>query len=270
MTQVMRHSPFLLLQLFTLESEMRKLTLLLSLVGLVVAVAAAQKKYKPWIEWNDKDAQKILNDSPWGQTQAETNTAEMFFSPTSGSGGGGRANTGGATGSTNDRNAQGAVNQSVNINFRIRFLSARPVRQAFARRLILQNPQAEAQLKTFAEQRSADWVVVAVDFDSTDQRFTNKAMQAFNAMNMGTLANFTYLERKDGKRIFIKDYKAPSGDGMGAKFIFPRKLEGEDTPFVNADSGYLRFYSEVGTAKEYKLNMRFKVNEMLYDGNFEF
>ena len=249
---------------------MKKLALLFCLIGLVTVAATAQKKYKPWTEWNDKDTQKMLNDSPWGQTQADTNTSEMFFSPTAGSGGGGRAATSGATGSTNDRGKEGALNQAVNLNFRMRLLSARPIRQAFARRLILQNPQAETQLKAFAEQRSPDWVVVAIEFDSSDQRFTNKAMQAFNAMTSGTLANVSYLERKDGKRIFLKDYKAPSTDGMGAKFIFPRKLEGEDAPFINADSGYLRFYSEVGTAKEFKLNMRFKVTDMLYEGSLEF
>ena len=130
-----------------------------------LTTASAQKKHKPWMEWNDKDAQKMLDDSPWGQTQTDTNTAEMFFSPTGG-GGGNRAATGGATGSTNDRNTQGATNQAVKMNYRIRLLSARPIREAFARRLILQNPQAEVQLKTFAEQRSTDYVVIAVDYDN--------------------------------------------------------------------------------------------------------
>ena len=247
---------------------MKKFTFTLALVFALSLLVNAQKKYKPWNEWNEKEATKMLNDSPWGQTQTETNTSEMFFNPTSDRAARSTANTGGSSGigGTNDRNAQGALNQAVNVNFRIRFLSAKPVRQAIARRLILQNPQAEAQLKAFAEQTSNEWVVVAVDYDGTDQRLTGRVMQSFNSANLGILANATYLERKDGKRVFLKDYKAPTGDGMGAKFIFPRIYE--EKPFIAEDSGYVRFYSEVG--KEIKLNMRFKVTEMLYEGKLEY
>ncbi len=250
---------------------MKQLMLIITLVFAFSLLATAQKKYKPWHEWNEKEALKMLNDSPWGQTQTETNTSEMFFSPTTSGGntrGAATTTTGGNSGigGANDRNAQGATNQAVNVNFRIRFLSAKPVRQAFAKRLMLQNPQAEAQLKAFAEQTSNEWIVVAVDYDGSDQRFTGRVMQAFNSANMGILANATYLERKDGKRLFLKDYKAPISDGMGAKFIFPRM--DEDKPFIAEDSGYVRFYSEVG--KEIKLNMRFKVPEMMYDGRLEY
>ena len=108
--------------------------------------------------------------------------------------------------------------------------------------------------------------MVAVNFDSTDQRFTNTAMQTFNTLNTGTLQNKTYLEIKDGKRLFLKDYRAPIADGMGAKFVFPRLVEGQ--PFVTPESGYLRFYSEL--TKDLKLNMRFKVQEMMFDGQLEY
>ncbi len=249
---------------------MKQLALIFSLLLAVNLLAQAQKKYKPWTEWNEKEALKMLNDSPWGQTQTETNTSEMFFSPTTSGGNtrGAATTTSGSSGigGTNDRSAQGATNQAVNVNFRIRFLSAKPVRQAFARRLMLQNPQAAAQLKAFAEQTSNEWIVVAVDYDGSDQRFTGLVMQAFNSANTGILSNAAYLERKDGKRLFLKDYKAPISDGMGAKFIFPRMYE--DKPFVTEDSGYLRFYAEVG--KEIKLNMRFKVPEMMYEGQLEY
>jgi hypothetical protein len=247
---------------------MKRVTVFFVLLLLSVAAVSAQKKMKPWKEWSDKDAQKILNDSPWGQTQAETNTAEMFYKPTASTGGGSRAQAGtsSTTGDTNDRNSQGALNQATNVNFRIRFLSARPIRQAFARRLILQNPQAEAQLTQFAEQKSDQYIVIAVDFDSQDNRFAAQAMQAFSAANIGTLKNSTYLETKGGQRIFLADYRQPIADGMGAKFVFPRMADNEQ--FVTEKSGYLRFYSEV--SKTIKLNMRFNVSDMLYEGQLEY
>ncbi|HEX4945536.1 MAG TPA: hypothetical protein VFZ34_02580 [Blastocatellia bacterium] len=238
----------------------KKTLLIIAVLGVLLISVEAQKKIKPWTEWSEKEAQKMLNDSGWGQTQTETNTSEMFYNPTTDRG----------RGNSTERNAQGATNQAVNLNYRIRFLSAKPIRQAFARSILLQqkspNAQLEEQLKAFAEQKSADWIVVAVDFDSADRRFSGPAMQVFNSANTGVLQNNTYLEIKDGKRVFLKEYRAPINDGMGAKFAFPRMVDGK--LFVTPESGYVRFYSEL--TKDIKLNMRFKVQDMMYDGELEY
>ncbi len=97
-------------------------------------------------------------------------------------------------------------------------------------------------------------------------RFSGPAMQAFNSANTGLLKNVTYLERKDGKRQFLEDYKAPISDGLGAKFIFKRIVDGE--LFVTANSGEVRFYCELN--QKTKLNMRFKIADMVYDGQLEY
>jgi hypothetical protein len=107
---------------------------------------------------------------------------------------------------------------------------------------------------------------VAVDFESRDRRYSGPAMQIFNSANTGVLKNNTYLENNDGKRIFLQEYIAPTNDGMGAKFVFPRTQNNEQ--FVNEQSGYLRFFSEM--AKNIKLNMRFKIADMMYDGKLEY
>lgn len=233
---------------------MKKLAVTLMFVFAFVAVAGAQKKTKPWDEWNEKEVQKMLNESPWGQTQTDTNTSEMFYSPND------------YAGSSASRSREGAYNQPVNLNYRIRLLSAKPIRQAFARGVAMKNPQLMEKLRAFADQTSDQYIVVAVDYDSTDQRVTGKTMQAFNSAVTSTLKNATYLETNNGKRVFLQEYMAPIKDGMGAKFIFPRTLE--DKPFVGAESGYLRFYSEVGGG--IKLNMRFKIADMTYDGKLEY
>src|SRR5215813_5696321 len=233
---------------------MKKLVITLMFVFAFVLVAGAQKKTKPWDEWNEKEVQKMLNDSPWGQTQTQTNTSEMFYSPND------------PNASSGSRAREGAYNQAVNLNFRIRLLSAKPIRQAFARSVAMKNPQLMEKLRAFADQKSDQWIVVAVDYDSTDQRSSGKAMQAFNSAVTSALKNNTYLETKDGKRVFLQEYMAPIKDGMGAKFVFPRTID--EKPFVNAESGYLRFYAEMGA--NIKLNMRFKIADMMYDGNLEY
>jgi hypothetical protein len=248
---------------------MQRIVTVLLLICVLTLNANAQKKLKPWTEWSEKETQKMLSDSPWGQTQTDTNTSEMFYSET------GRPSTQrgassrpldspGTSGS--DRTNQGALNQAINTNYRIRLLTAKPIRQAIARQAQLQNPQLAEQLKAFAEQQTDKYIVVAVNYDSTDQRFTANRMQIFNSINTGVLKNNTYLETKDGQRIFLQQYIAPINDGMGAKFVFPRTLNNE--PFVTPQSGYLRFYSDIDT--NIKLNMRFKVSEMIYDGKLEY
>ena len=218
----------------------------------------AEKKFKPWTEWSEKDARKILNDSPWGQTQVDTNLSEMFYSPTSSS----ARNVG-------SRSEEGAYNQGVQLYLRIRFLSARPIRQAFARVILAGQPkpnaQLEASLKDFVERKFDEHIVVAVDYDSADRRLSGPAMQAFNSAVASILQNSTYLELKNGKRLFLSDYKPPVNDGLGAKFIFPRAVDGQ--PFLTAESAEVRFYSEIG---KMKLNMRFKVSDMTYDGALEY
>jgi hypothetical protein len=241
----------------------------LTMVLFMCGAASAQKPLKPWGEWTQKEAQKILDDSAWGRTQTETDTSQMFYSPTS------DPNRTGVHTTSNDssRQAQGATNQAVPLNFRIRFFTAKPIRQAFARQIALKQAtltkELTATLTAWSDAHSDDWIIVAVAYDSTDQRYSGPVMQAFGSATAETIKNSTYLERKDGKRVFASDYQAPGPDGAGAKFVFARTLNGQ--PFLNAESGEVRFYSEFQTAKPpFKLDMRFKVADMMFDGKLEY
>ena len=217
--------------------------------------APAGKKLKPWTEWNERDARRILNESAWGQTQVEMNISEMFYSPT----------TSGQSG----RSSAGAMNRAVPVNFRIRLLSAKPVRQAFMRSILLAQrgsiPQLEAGLKSFVERNFDAFIAVAVDCDSEDRRLLGPVQQAFQSATADLLRNNTYLETRGGKRTFLHDYQAPAADGLGAKFIFPRTVDGQ--PVVAADSPEVRFYAELGNIR---LNMRFKVADFMYEGVLEY
>jgi hypothetical protein len=240
---------------------------LLTAVSLLLAltVATAQKKDKPWTEWTKQDAEKMLADSPWSQTQVETNTSEMFYSPTT------DPRLGAGTNSTTDsRLGQGATNQAVDLKYRVRFFSARPVRQALARLMELQqklDPAQTERLKAFAEMKSANSIIITVSFESTDQRTLGQAMQAFNSAATGTLKNAAYLERSDGKRLFLEEYVPPGRDGFGARFIFLRTLD--ESPFITAAANEVRFAVEF-PGSSIKVNKRFKVAEMMYDGGLEY
>jgi hypothetical protein len=240
-------------------------------LALTLITATAQEKGKAWSEWSKKDAEKMLNDSPWAQTQTDTDTSQMFYSPTSDPRLGART-----TSTTDSRISEGATNQAVNVKFHVRFFSARPIRQALVRLMELQqkpSPEVAAKLASFAELQSTGSIIVTVSFESNDQRFSGAAMQAFNSATTGTLKNSAYLERNDGKRLFLEEYVPPGKDGFGARFIFLRNLD--DRPFVAADTKEVRFYAEFPKAKSadangMRIDRRFKIADMMYQGQVEY
>jgi len=254
-------------------------TRLLSLaaIGLLLATAltvSGQKDNKSWMELPKRDAERMLADSAWSQTQVDTDASEMFYSPTrQGSASPGRPNVTIPTGQqsiNNNRADRGAVNQVVNVSYRICFLSARPIRQAFAKMILSRQHDPDdrlvAQLQAFVERDFSPYIVIAVAVESNDQRFSGPIMQAINSANTGTLKNNAYLERQDGKRLFLSEYIAPIADGLGAKFIFPRLVDG--LPFLSADSGTVRFFAQFNDS--FKLNMTYKVGDMIFDQKLEY
>ncbi len=245
---------------------MKKIFAVCALICLF-AVAAVGQKSKPWTEWSVKDAEKILNDSAWGQTQTEESGSES-------------TQTSAITSTTaarekNVRSADAAANSAESgetksapsIHYRVRFLSAKPIRAAFVRMVELQGAPAErvAQLKPFVDRDFGDYIVVTITPEG-DRRRLMPVQQALSTADETVLKQTTYLERKDGKRVALAQYRAPGQDGLGAKFIFPRTLDGQ--PFIDAGAGEVKFGIELG--KALKINRRFKVNDMMYDGKLEF
>ena len=237
----------------------RPLTLsLLSAILFYPLLASAQWNKKPYTEWSEKEAMKLLNESPWGQTQVYSDTSNTFGT------GPGR----GAAG-TGDR-VSGDYN-AYHMNIRIRFLSAKPIRQAFSRLIALKqkdamNPQLDAQLKAFASQDLPDYIIVAVDADSSEAKNEIREFRALlDTRTTVDLKNNTYLS-VGGERVFISDYQPPKKDGLGAKFIFPRNVNGK--PLLTPEANEVQFYSEFSS--KYKLTMRFKVKDMTFDNKLEY
>lgn len=254
---------------------MRRVITPLFLVLTLSSVAFTQKN-SAWREWGRADVDRVLNNSAWGRTQTETDTTEMVFSPTSagtaaiGQSTTGRGRTGEQQSVNNSRADRGATNGPVSVRYYVRFLSARPIRQAMIRKVELQqevpDERLSAKILPYENRDFSPYIVVAVDVESQDRRFSGPALQALASATAATLKNITYLERKDGKRLFLMDYRPPIGDGMGGKFVFPRLVD--ERPFLDLKSGDVRFYYEM--TKDIKVNVKFKVSDMVYDGKLEY
>ena len=236
---------------------MKKLLIVLLASYLAVSSVVAQKRLKPWKEWSKTEAEKLLTDSGWAHPQVDMELADPN-----------RLNRSRVFGVGNE-DARTRLNEE-RVAYYIRFYSARPIRQAFIRLLQLQqtniDPQTLARMNAFAEKQPEDSIVLAVHVDGPDTKPIEKVMQVLRTESTGQLRSVSYLERSDGKRVYLTEYVPPGQDGVGARFVFPRKLDGE--PFLTSKFSSIRFISELGNS--IKFDMIFKVKEMIVDGEVEY
>ena len=233
-------------------------------VIMLASVALAQKD-KPWTEWTKKDVDKTLNDSAWGQTQLETDdtpapnesAVTQVAAPRS------------ADRQLSRNGESGEAKPVKYVKYSVRFLSAKPVRAAFARTVLLAKADADenltSQLQSFVDRDFSEYIVVSVGVEVGDPKMGAPIMKVFSEATAEAIQQNVYLERKDGKKLFLMDYRPPVEDGMGAKFVFKRVVDGQ--PFLGQNDS-VRFVANFND--KMKLSTRYKVSEMIYDGKVEY
>ena len=245
---------------------MKHLATACALMFVFASYGSAQTK--PWTEWSKKEVEKTLNDSAWSQTQSESPQSQ----PTSTS-----AITSVMASRNEDRNVNAASRNTESgqtkpvpsIKYYVRFLSAKPIRAAFARRVLLEQTQPNedltTQLKAFVDRDFSSYIVITVSVEVGDEKMVGGVTRAFSAATTEALQNNVYLERKDGKKLFLMEYRPPAADGMGAKFVFKRSVDGQ--PFL-ADNDSVRFFAQLN--EKMKVNAKYKLADMLFDGRVEY
>ena len=250
---------------------MNKLLISFLFTAVLATAALGQRVPKSWAEWDKKDAEKILNGSGWGQTQDNTDTSEMMFTPT---GNDTTMPTVSQSQTSKDRQETGAKNGAISMKYRVRFFSAKPIREAFARMIVLQKSgndtsavrDLSAKMQPWIDADLGDIVVIAVSIESADRRLSGPAEQAFRVATSDTLKTKCYLERNDGKRLYVEQYEQPTADQTGAKFVFSRTLDGR--PFLTTANESVRFVAEFD--EKTKINTKYKIAEMVYNGKLEY
>jgi len=242
----------------------------LALFLLLPLSTLAQWNKKPYTEWSEKEAAKLLEDSPWSQKQTFTDTSKS------------------ASTTTSRGSSQTTIADVINVNFQIRFFTAKPVRQAISRVMELQQKgempdQMAARLKALATADFPDYIIITVTCDG--DRASNMLQQARSVLqkiSTATIKNSTYLVTKEGRRVFLQEYQPPRNDGLGARFVFPRLVDGN--PFITPEGGELLFHAELGgdstlnstiansdvARNGFTLNMRYKIKDMMVDGKLEY
>ena len=253
------------------------LLIILSL-GLITSslLIAADKKFwvdLPFPEWSAKQVNSMLSNSPWTRTQ-------NYSPPITGSSARPGANQGGPSsrgpgGESGRGNGMPSSDQSPpHVRFRVHWFSARPNRMAFGMRALRLNPNLSMdQITPFATAPSQDAILsITIDANESGQRYARQYYGALSQLDRATVFEQTELTTKSGKRIPLSDFRADARDGTGVKFIFPRTLE-DGRPMLEASDQEVRFrfVTKISQGRDtLRLNVRFKLKDMIYQGALEY
>ena len=213
---------------------------------------AGQKNYwesKPYTEWSDKEADKLLKDSPWTRSVLLNTGPEG----TTGSSGGQRGSGGGGDpemGSVGGSLPKPATRLVVT-------WFARPIREATARRLMLTDPEVPKDRIERLLQPNAQFLVLLVtgwtlgrqpDRDAAIERFKKETM----------------LVKKNKEKILLADMVLPQRREDPLYLRFAREAGGK--PVLTQADQEVTLVLRVG---EDTYRVKFKLAEMLIQNKLE-
>lgn len=195
-----------------------------AVAGLGIASGQIPAGEEPFWKWSLAKAVKILNSSAWARQ-------ETFTTVVAGVGSG------------------QAGEKEIYTTFYVRFLSADPIREAYARILQIEHgydrltPEEKRRfdemLAPVLEFDTKEWVVVGVSFRSNDPEHESQIRRFFQSQTTATLRDKAYLSTSQHSQIRVRAYFPPIEESVGAKFVFPRKKDGTD--LFSANNGRISF-----------------------------
>ncbi|MBZ5497883.1 MAG: hypothetical protein LAP85_15880 [Acidobacteriia bacterium] len=200
-------------------------------------------------KWSLSKAVEVLNSSPWARHETFTRLISGVGSGVSGE-------------------------KEIFDTFYVRFLSAKPIREAIAR---IQQIQYGYDKLSAEERRRFDtliepglqldverWIVVAVSFRSNDPNEESAARRFFQKETAETLKNKAFLSTEQFPQIPLATYFLPREEGVGAKFVFPRAIAG--VPVVSKAARKIVFELLEVPGATPRLRASFAVKDMWING----
>jgi len=206
---------------------------------------------KPYTLWTEEDVDYILNRSPWSQVM----TLSAIVRDVTAGTGGDRAGRNPRTiidaprGYGISKSSGVSGEKELYYKYTVRLFSALPVRQAYVRMLQIANHYSELppSRRLALDARTAPAltldvsrdIIVSIEFDSNDRQMALEVDRQLRVAQSEQLKQQVYLISEHFNRLELKDYIRPDPDGTGAKFIFPRTIDGE--PIVGKNDRELAF-----------------------------
>ncbi len=252
---------------------MSRFPIVLGLTALALFAADFWAK-KPYTEWSERDAARLLNSSPWshevyvvlgGGTVAGAagggsggghgstggvNTGDM--SPMSGGPGGSGEITGGARAASPESMANGN-GTSPSMTIHVRWQSALPIREALVIAKLGHEKANSDQARKFTEQPMPYYVVAVSGLPpAMIARITDDQMPE--------LAKTATLVRQDKAPIAAESAQKIAGEPGAVAFLFPKAAA------ITPDDKEVEFVSKVGRLE---VKRKFKLKDMVIGGKLE-
>lgn len=174
----------------------------------------------PYWKWSLEKATQVLNSSAWARQETFTRVVGGVGSGVSGE-------------------------KEIYNTFYVRFLSARPIREAYLRIQQIQHNYdhfTDEEKKRFdsltrpnLDMDTSRWVVVTIAFRSNDPNEESSVRRYFQAQTKETLKTRAFLSTQRFPQVEIAAYFPPREEGVGAKFVFPREVNGVPLTIGNDD-----------------------------------
>jgi hypothetical protein len=220
----------------------------ISVLSATLLPAPQQVTDKPFRKWTLEEALGVLTNSPWAKQETYTRVVAGIGSGISGE-------------------------KEIYNTFFVRFLSARPIREAYARVIQIQSSydrlnredkkKLDADLESGLHADFNRWIVVTLGFRSNDPNVEMQVKQFLQVQTTETMKSRAFISTTHISRLDLAAYYPPREDIVGAKFVFPRKIGG--IPVVFAEDKMLIFELTV-PGFERDLRVRFDVEGMQLRG----
>ena len=203
--------------------------------------------------WSMDKTVEMLNHSPWARQETYTRVISGVGSGISGE-------------------------KEIYNTFYVRFLSARPIREAYARIQQIHHgydsmPAKEKKRFEEAQRPSLDmdvsrWIVVTVGFRSNDPNEESIVRRFFQSQTVQTLKNKAYISTAACPQLEISAYFPPREETVGAKFVFPRVING--TPVLTRDCETITLELLEVAGPNTRIRATFDVKPMIVGGELVF
>ncbi|MDA2925224.1 hypothetical protein MYX65_11350 [Acidobacteria bacterium AH-259-L09] len=204
---------------------------------------------KPFEKWTLDEAVQILNESPWARQ-------ETFTQVIGGIGSGVRGE------------------KEIYNTFFVRLLSARPIREGYARVKQIQEDydklsqeekrRFNTSLRPILKLDVEGWIVVAVSFRSNDPDLESRVRRFWQVQTTETMRSRAFLSTQSFPQVEVVAYYPPLEEGIGAKFVFPREIDGTAVVSVKDDKVTFELLEVPGADPQ--LRATFVVSDMVVKG----
>ncbi len=194
-------------------------------------------------------AVEVLNLSPWARQETYTRVIRGVGSGISGE-------------------------KEIYNTFYVRFLSARPIREAYARIQQIHygyDKMSPDEKRRFDRAQSANlemnvsrWIVVSVSFRSNDPNEESSMRRFFQSETVQTLKTKAFLSTQSFPQLELSAYFPPREESVGAKFVFPREVNGIPVVTKDCENVTLELLEIAGANS--RLRAIFDVKSMIVNG----